>query len=137
MGIKKRKLLIYLPILVCILIICGIAIWIFLPRIEYALVCRSNSSSEFCQNIHCGLTGGKWGQVSGGFASKKACLHRYPDAGKLCQSSSECKGGCLPGGNPSNEGYCKEDDGPYPNVCHESYTIEDLKAGKTLDCAIE
>lgn len=60
----------------------------------------------------CKKSGGIWKPV--GMRGSMACITKYPDAGKSCTDSSQCKGGCLDmtpynhKGNPI--GKCREDD---------------------------
>jgi hypothetical protein len=64
----------------------------------------------------CSLSGGTW--TRGGIAGTLFCVHTYPDAGKPCQSSDECMGGCVLyeviwGQPPPGEGVCKTNNDPF------------------------
>ena len=41
----------------------------------------------------CKKSGGSWQPV--GMRQSMACITKYPDAGKSCTDSSQCKGGCM------------------------------------------
>ena len=58
----------------------------------------------------CSISGGEW--AVRGMAENAFCLRTYQDAGKPCQSSEECMGGCVlyevsVGQPPPSEGVCK------------------------------
>ena len=74
------------------------------------------------EKISCAVTGGEWRRE--GLAGVFRCVHKYADAGKPCQSSDECLGGCivLSYNSPAQ---CKSDDSPFG--CFT--TIENFKKG--------
>ncbi len=70
-----------------IIVIALIALLILLsPRLYQGVV-------ELYRSTECSISGGKW--TVGGLAQVSFCLRTFPDAGKACQSSDECMGGCV------------------------------------------
>jgi len=58
-----------------------------------------------------------------GLTPVPVCLTKYPDGGKPCKSSSECKSGFCIRTRRSGDSYCQEKDDK-PSWCDEELTVE-------------
>jgi hypothetical protein len=75
----------------------------------------------------CESEGGSWERA--GLANDFICVHTYPDGGKPCQNSEECKGFCIVTSETSPP-RCKADNNPFS--CFSS--IENFEKGLGILC---
>ncbi len=63
----------------------------------------------FFPQINCTVTGGEWEQVRWDriedFNRYYTCVYKFPDGGKPCNSSSDCRGRCII--NKFGNNYCE------------------------------
>jgi len=80
-------------------------------KVAFIKALKAQLDEALVREKACKRSGGTWKPV--GMARSMACITGYPDAGKSCTDSSQCKGGCLYDHQRSNGnqvfGKCKED----------------------------
>lgn len=108
-----------------ILILIGVAYLYYLSQFQDLMV-RPNISTFYFNWLTCKVTGGRW--ETAGIYPEFRCIHKYPDGGKSCRSSTECRGLCISKGDGT--GYCKYDDNPFG--CYS--TVEDFREGRGVYC---